>query len=447
MKRPSPWVSLSICGVLSVALSLLALYFLRDWEIERFVAAFFLQMGVYGCAAWHLLRGPGKSAGFPGRALLAILLIAALMRGIALFAPQALSNDAFRYVWDGRVQAAGINPYRYVPADPALLPLRDDAIFPNINRADYAHTIYPPTAQISFLAIERISDSILGMKLAMLAFDALTIGCLILLLRGRGLPPTRVLLYAWHPLPVWEFAGTGHVDALAIGFLMLAFLAASRRAPLWTGVALAAATLVKFYPAVAGPALYRRWDWRMPTAFAATLLVLYAPYLSVGPGVFGFLSGYADEEGLRSGDGIFLWVLLRACFHLPEHLAQYFAPLAALLLLAAAVWLQFSRRLRARGTWTAALGLASLFTLLVSPHDPWYFTWLVPFLCFRMTAAHVWLTGACTLMYVLPHPTGLAVQSLLYIPFIALLLLQFLFRRPLSSPEILHDRAHTQSSA
>ena len=82
------------------------------------------------------------------------------------------------------------------------------------------------------------------MKLGMLAFDGLSIACLIALLRRRGLPATRVLLYAWHPLPVWEFAGTGHVDALAIGLLMLAFLAASRRAPLWTGVALAAATLV-----------------------------------------------------------------------------------------------------------------------------------------------------------------------------------------------------------
>jgi hypothetical protein len=163
--------------------------------------------------------------------------------------------------------------------------------------------------------------------------------------------------------------------------------------------------------------------------------------------VFGFLSGYAAEEGLKSGDGIFLWSLLRACFRLPEHLVQYFAPLAALVLLAAAVWLQFSQRWRAYGTWTAALGLASLFTLLVSPHDPWYFTWLVPFLCFRMTAAHAWLTGACTLMYVLPHPTGLAVQSLLYVPFIALLLLQFLSARPLSPPETLHEnRAHTQSS-
>jgi hypothetical protein len=448
MKRPSPLASLSICGLLSGGLGLLALYYVRDWELEKFVAAFTLQMVVYGYAAWRLLKGSGGSAGFERRALIVILIVAALLRATALFAPQALSTDAFRYVWDGRVQAAGINPYRYVPADPALSALRDDSIYPNINRAEYAPTIYPPTAQIAFLAIERISDSILGMKLAMLAFDALTIGCLIALLRRRGLPATRVLLYAWHPLPVWEFAGTGHVDALAIGLLMLAFLAASRRAPLWTGVALAAATLVKFYPAVAGPSLYRRGDWRMPAAFAATLILLYVPYLGVGHAVFGFLSGYADEEGLRSGGGIFLWSLLRACCHVPEHAVRYYALLAGLLLLGVALWQQFSRRWRSHGTYAAALALASLFTLLVSPHDPWYFTWLVPFLCFRLTAAHVWLTGACTLMYVVPEPTGATVQSLLYLPFIALLLLQYFFGRPLTSPEILHaNRPHSQSSA
>jgi hypothetical protein len=419
--------------------------YLRDWEIEKFIAVFGLQMGIYGYAAWRLLKGSfGK---IEHRSLIAILVVAALLRGIALFAPQALSTDAFRYVWDGRVQAAGINPYRYIPADPALLGLRDDAIYPNINRADYAHTIYPPAAQVAFLAIERISDSILGMKLGMLAFDGLSIACLIALLRRRGLPVTRVLLYAWHPLPVWEFAGTGHIDALAIGLLMLAFLAAARRAPLWTGIALAAATLVKFYPAVAGPALYRRWDWRMPLAFAATLVLLYAPYASVGTGVFGFLSGYADEEGLRSGDGIFLVSMLRTVLHVPQYALQYFAPFAALLLLAAAVWLQFSTRWRAYGTWTAALGLASLFTLLVSPHDPWYFTWLVPFLCFRPTAAHIWLTGACTLMYVLPNPTGPAVQSLIYLPFIALLVWHYCFGHPLNLQEIPNaNRAHVKST-
>ena len=427
---------------------MLALGYLREWEIEKFVVVFGLQMAIYGYAAWRLLNQSGNDNKPQHRALLMILLVAALLRGIALFAPQALSTDAFRYVWDGRVQAAGINPYRYIPADPALAALRDDSIYPNINRADYARTIYPPMAQIAFLTIGRFSNSVLGMKLAMLAFDALTIGCLMALLRDRGLPATRVLLYAWHPLPVWEFAGTGHVDALAIGLLMLAFLAAARRAPLWTGVALAAATLVKFYPAVAAPALYRRWDWRMPVAFALTLVLLYAPYLGVGRAVFGFLPGYVEEEGLRNGSGIFLWSLLRTALHLPPNAVQYFAPLAALLLLSAVLWQQFSRRWQARDSWTAALALASLFTLLVSPHDPWYFTWLVPFLCFRFSAAHVWLTGACTLMYVTSLPTGLVVQALLYLPFVAVLLLQHAFRRPLTSSEISHvDPAPSQFNA
>lgn len=448
MKRAPALVLLWLCGGVTVGLALLALHYLRNFENLQFVVVFMLQMGLYGYAAWRLIKGSWSNADLQRRALIAILIIAALLRGIALFAPQALSTDAFRYVWDGRVQAAGINPYRYIPADPALASLRDPVIYPNINRADYAHTIYPPTAQLSFFAIERLNDSILAMKLAMLSFDVLAIGCLIILLRRRGLPVTRVLLYAWHPLPVWEFAGTGHVDAVAIGLLMLAFLAASRRAPLWAGIALAAATLVKFYPAAAAPALYRRWDWRMPVGFAVTLMLLYAPYLSVGARVFGYLSGYAEEEGLRSGEGIFLWSLLREGFHLPQYGVRYFAPLAAVLFLGVAAWLQLSRRWRARATWTAALGLASLFTVLVSPHDPWYFTWLVPFLCFRLTAAHIWLTGACVLMYVMPHPTGLAVQSLLYVPFIALLCWQFIFRRPLTSPEIPHvNRPHTQSSA
>ena len=448
MKQFAAPAGLWLCGALNIGLAIWALSYLRDFENKQFVEIFMLQMGAYGFIAWRLLKGSWMRPEYARRTLVVIFVIAGLLRAIALFSPQTLSTDAFRYVWDGRVQAAGINPYRYLPTDPTLEPLRDQAIYPNINRAGYAHTIYPPTAQLSFFAIERLSDGILGMKLGMLAFELLAMGCLVTLLHRRGLPMTRVLLYAWHPLPIWEFAGSGHVDAVAIGLLMLAFLAASRRASLFAGIALAAATLVKFYPAVAGPALYRRWDWRLPLGFVVTLALLYAPYLSVGSGVFGFLSGYADEEGLRSGDGIFLWSLLRACLHVPQSTAHYFGPLAAVVLLAAAVWLQFSRQWRAHGTWTAALGLASLFTLLASPHDPWYFTWLVPFLCFRFTAAHLWLTGACVLMYVLPQPTGLAVQSVLYLPFIALLALQFFSRHQLASPEILHaNRPHTHPSA
>src|SRR5207302_2976239 len=140
---------------------------------------------------------------------------------------------------------------------------------------DYAPTIYPPAAQIVFYVVTRISEAPIAMKAAMVAFEALAVWVMLQLLAARGLPRTRILLYVWHPLPLWEFARSGHVDIVAIAFLLLAFVAVERRTPGLAGIALAAGALSKYVPVVAGPALYNRWDWRRPLAPAATLAVLY----------------------------------------------------------------------------------------------------------------------------------------------------------------------------
>jgi hypothetical protein len=440
-------------GGLLLATAALALWYLEHWLLREYCAVFLLQVAVYGFAAWVLLKRAPDLRLQSRKTLIVILIVAALLRVIALCAPQALSTDAFRYVWDGRVQGAGINPYSYIPADPHLAFLRDEAIYPNINRADYAHTIYPPTAQISFFGIERLSDSILGMKLGMCAFDALSIACLIGLLREQGLPSTRVVLYAWHPLPIWEFAGTGHVDAIAIALLLLCCLFAARRAPIWAGIAIGAAALVKYYPLIAAPAVYRRWDWRLPLACLATIALLYLPYLGAGTGVFGFVPGYADEEGLRSGSGFFLWALLQSGFHLPGDGLRYYLPFAGLILGLLALWAQFRRRgPRDDAGLLGTYVLASAFTVLFSPHNPWYFAWLVPFLCFRFSLAHLWLTGVCVLIYVFPYPLGLSAQLLLYLPFLLLLLVQYGFARrraivDLSPPERIDADRSQRTSA
>src|SRR5262249_40601827 len=146
-----------------------------------------------------------------------------------------LSTDVARYVWDGRVQAAGTNPYRYVPADTQLAPLRDQAIYPHINRVDYAVTIYPPVAEMIFLLASRVSESFTMMRLTMIGFEAVTVLALLALLDHDGRPAARVLIYAWHPLTIWEFAGTGHVDAAAIALMTLAMLAARRAPPRLAG--------------------------------------------------------------------------------------------------------------------------------------------------------------------------------------------------------------------
>ena len=138
--------------------------------------------------------------------------------------PAFLSNDINRYVWDGRVQAAGINPYRYFPADPALAALRDATVFPFINRADTALTIYPPAARHCSCWC-RNSSGVFGIKCAWPGLNLrLSARCCSARARRAAAGARADLRVA--PLPVWEFAGNGHVDALAIAWVALALLAA-----------------------------------------------------------------------------------------------------------------------------------------------------------------------------------------------------------------------------
>ena len=357
--------------------------------------------------------------------LIIVLLFAALFRLGVLFTPPLLSDDLYRYVWDGRVQAAGINPYRYVPAQEALQPLRDEAIYARINRRDYAPTIYPPVARICFLLITRVSESAVWMKAALTLFEAAGLCAAAALLASFNLPPQRVLLFAWHPLLVWEIAGSGHLDAIMIAFVMLALLARRYERDALTGVLLACATLVKFFPVVLLPALYRRWNLRMPLAFVVTCVAAYAPYLSVGwRRALGFLPGYAGEEGLQSGARFFILSVAR------KLLGEASVPNAAYLAFAAAVmcalgaWVFWRRTANGLDFVRGACVLATTSVVLLSPRYGWYFTWLVPFLCFapaRCAPALAYLTLSGFLLYRTWNPYTpdelLRLNARIYVPF------------------------------
>ena len=213
-----------------------------------------------------------------------ILSVAVVCRLPALFAEPFLSSDIYRYVWDGIVQHAHISPYRYVPGDPVLgfLHERHLEIFDNINRREYAHTIYPPAAQALFYLVTWISPTITFMKTAMILFEGVTVYALIKLLHYLGVRREQVLLYAWCPLLLWEIAGSGHLDSAAMAFIALALLARYRKQPILTGLFLAFAILLKLYPLVLLPALYRRGDFKMPVTVAAVVAFGYAAYSSVG---------------------------------------------------------------------------------------------------------------------------------------------------------------------
>ncbi len=282
----------------------------------------------YLLAAVLVLFGPTDRLTFP-----IILVVAAVCRLATLFADPVLSSDIYRYVWDGIVQHAGINPYRYLPLDDHLAFLRgasDGDIYPLINRKEYARTIYPPFAQIIFWITTCISPTITCMKTVMVLFECLTLWTVVKLLHLLGRPREQAILYAWCPLLVWEIAGSGHLDAAAMAFIGLALLFRYRQRPVLTGIFLALAVLTKLYPLALFPALYLRkppvdeagnrrsflqtLDWKMPAVMLALALPAYALYASVGKLVFGFLGGYVEEEGMATGARYFL---LEQTQHLP----------------------------------------------------------------------------------------------------------------------------------
>ena len=371
----------------------------RAQEI-RFILTTSVAALLYAAA---ILRYAARPA--PRHALPVILGVGLAARLLVLPATPLNSTDAYRYVWDGRVQAAGINPYRYVPADPALMPLRDApshpgpdpaAIYPNVNRAEYAPTIYPPAAQAIFAATGLLRFGLVGMKAAMLGFDLLTAAAILLILRAAGRPATHVLVWAWNPLVIWEFANGGHIDSPAIAFTALAVLAAIHTRATWSGIAIGLAVATKLLPAAIFPALWRplahgaswrplnrvRLAWRAPLAAATTVLAGYAVYAGVGWRVLGFLPGYANEEQLSNGGGYLLLRLLALAGPLPPLAGK--AYLAAGLLVLAAAALRVLRRPLpadpAARAYVIGLGLAIITgTLLavLSPHYPWYLTALV----------------------------------------------------------------------
>jgi alpha-1,6-mannosyltransferase len=318
------------------------------------------------------------------KALWLVIGIALLLRGVLVFLDPLLSDDIYRYVWDGKVQAAGINPYRYYPADDALVSLRDNAVYPKINRVDWAVTIYPPVAQMFFFLVTRLGENITTMKIAMVACDGVIAAIILLFLKRLGRPLTRLVAYAWHPLPMWEIANNGHVDALMTMLAMLGLWLALGGRPLRGAIAISLGALAKPLAVLALPAAWRPWDWKVPLMVAAVIMLCYLPYLSVGWGVFGYLTtGYLHEEGLESGSTFWILSVVREIFGGARGDTVVYLALSALAVVAMAMFAahRAEQSIDARLADINTLLLVTLF--LLSPNYPWYFLLVTPFVALR----------------------------------------------------------------
>ena len=379
-------------------------------EIPRFLTLYLFLFLAYLAAVRHVLGAPSD------RLLWWILGFAMLFRATALFIEPGLSDDIYRYLWDGKVLNHGINPYLYAPSAPELAPLRD-ALYETINHK-HIGTPYGPVMIAFFAVAERLAHSVFVMKLAFLLADGLVIALLVRLLRASNRPASHVLIYAWSPLVLVEVAGNGHNDVLAILFLLGA-LALLMRGSLWkVSLGLALAIASKYLALLFLPALWRRLGRTGRVLLPLTLIAAFLPFHQA-------LAQHADSlfavgSAWRFNDSLFTIIRFMTG---SDTLSRIIAAVLFLLLAA------FVYR-REQPVLKGAMMLIGGALLLTTTLQPWYLLWIVPFLCFYPNRAWILLTGLVMLSYqVLTRyaAEGVWLESpwikyAIYLPFFALLI-------------------------
>ncbi len=412
-------------GALGVALVATELVLRSETSLRAQIAGQLVAFALFLPAAWLCWRGLAI-----GRSGIVLVLAVAVALRVACFDPSSappLTNDTYRYAWDARVQAAGINPYRYAPAAPELRDLRDDAIWPGISRKDWK-TVYPPAAQASFLGARvTFGNGLRATTWLFLLAEAAAVGLLVIALSRMGAPLERAALVAWHPLGVSEIAGNGHVDGLALVAGAGVLAAWSTRRKGLAGLAVGWGALVKLGPVLLLPALARAGGRRFVLATLGFISVAVALYASVGRGIVGGLPRYADEDL-----GSLAWYYLSQAIGREEARAVLLVLLLAVLCVVA---------LRAHDTieQVARTSLVVLGGVLLTTAflQPWYALWLLPFLAVTPAPAWLWLTGTLPLLYVFGlegPPLPLWVRAAIYGPFVVLALRHLL--RPPRAPSV-----------
>src|SRR5487761_448160 len=354
---------------------------------------------VFAAGAWLILRTS------PRRAVPLILLGGIAIQLGALSAPPRTSDDLYRYIWDGEVQAAGIDPYRYVPAARQLTPLRDPFLWPasgrycvtppgtsagprqaghaspglaagctRINRPTVP-TIYPPAAEAYFAGVSQLSPPGSGSLPIQAAAALFAVATTVLLLRGLqsvGRDPRLAVLWAWCPAVALDGGNNAHVDVV-VAFLTVAALltlarAGSRLRALCGGSLLGLAVATKFTPVLVTPAVLRRRPVAVAAAAAGVTLAVYLPHLlAVGRAVIGFVPGYLAQQGYDTGQGFQLLSLV---------VPGRWAAVAAVIALPA-VRLAVARRADPDQPWRAAVVMCGVGFAVITPAYPWYSLLLV----------------------------------------------------------------------
>jgi hypothetical protein len=394
-------------------------------SFHAFLSEFLLLHLFYLLSVYLIIKRVAAAGGERSRVIM-ILSFAVFFRLCLVPTNPALSSDIYRYIWDGRVQMQGINPYHYPPSAEELAPLRDDAIYPYINRQDF-RTIYPAGAQIFFLAARVIAgNSLNGLKGILVFFDVLTLIVLVGLLRVHGLEESRVLIYSWNPLVIYEIAHSGHLEGFTVFLVLLAFYLHAREWRKSGVLVLAFAAAVKLYPALLLPVLLNRGErGKGMLLFLFGLIFIYLPYVSAARNLPGFLPTYftSSYESFNLGLKFFL---MNTFSGWDDHsLTMTFG--GALLM--ASLFFLFKKKEKEQVLRYAYYMTGLQIILMPVALHAWYILPLIPFLAFYPAPAWLLFSGLAALSYLkYATPGGVMpawVLLLEYLPLFALLVADY----------------------
>jgi alpha-1,6-mannosyltransferase len=348
-------------AVMLVAMTICSRNFSRTGE-----PSFLIPLGVAGLAYLLAIRDLFSTPDFPRRVIVFGLALSALWHFEFLRMPPGLDDDIHRYVWDGRMQRHGYNPYIVVPSDPALATLHTSETR-TLNNPEVPSP-YPAGAQLFLRAVTAIQESTFALKVAFVVCDLAIVFVLLDVLRRTGQGEHWVLAYAWHPLLAIEVAGSGHVDIVGVLLLLVSAAALLRRWRAVAAISFGLAVAVKLLPIVLLPLYWRRVRMRDAALAAIAVALLYLPFLNHGRIPIGSLGTYLQR--FRFNDPVFAAL---------ERIAapQIVAGLAALVGFLTAIWM---RRKSAEGS-SDAFAWPMAASLLCAPVVyPWYMLWLLPFI-------------------------------------------------------------------
>jgi len=434
MKRNKTLLTMGFALELALVVFLLVTQ-TSNWNWLPFL--FFVPFGVY-LAALRLVDGQNH---VDSEKILLIIVFAIIFRLTLLFSGPVFSFDVYRYYWDGKIAANGVNPYLYPPDAPELSSLRD-ANWELINHK-YLKSGYPPLMELFLGLLYVSSHSVQAYKLSFFLLDIGTILAVLLIMRQLSIKDKYLMVYAWAPLPIIEISQTGHNDSLMVFLMIVSFLLLLRGRRNLSSLVMGLSVASKLFPILFVLVLFRRWGKTGTLIFFLVVAALYLPFADIGLKMYSGLL-YVVNTTFFNGSvfpGVVAMLTWTDLLANPGFAAQLVVYCIYAIVLLWAFLLSFRHQVNSIELMKVCFLLGGTVLLLNRTFFPWYVVWILPFVVFYTSRSWLLLSGSIFLSYLkydaLPPPpyegvdpaTALVIDLMQYLPFYILLAYELLTKR------------------